>query len=342
MRTSTLAWCGVLAIVACEGRSTIQKGDGSSDAGDTGGTGGTSGTGGKGGSARGGTGGGAVSGGGAGARGGRPSMLDGGGGGRSGSSAALGGDAGAEAGAGAVAGALGGGSGSGGDAGESAGGAPGGTAGDAGIGGVGGEPGPHKLPDGVCPDAAVYSPGAVQCQDNSFIHRPEALGCALPARDPDDLPSDAGAEPWASGCNQDKDCPNDGYCVRYFYYDGSDPIHECITPCAADADCGAGEACLCEPYVHNVSRDAIGLGRCAPATCLTDADCGDGKFCRSPLVPADCLHDKRWPAGLSCQRSVDRCSGIEECAQSGDIDYFTACDQVGDAFACVPKRSWCE
>ena len=235
----------------------------------------------------------------------------------------------------------------GGDAGngDGAGGTAGGTAGDAGTGGVGGESEPHKLPDGVCPDAAGYSPGATQCQAGSFIHRTEALGCALPAHDPDDLPPDAGEEPSFNGdleCNQDKDCPDDGYCVRWFYYDGDDANHQCITPCATDADCGAGNACVCMPREHNVSHEMIGLGLCVPATCLSDSDCGVGRFCRSPLEPASCLHDRRFPTGLSCQSAADECSGLEECVQTGADEYFTACVKVGDALACDSKRSWCE
>jgi hypothetical protein len=232
----------------------------------------------------------------------------------------------------------------GGDAGngDGAGGTTGGTAGDAGTGGVGGEPEPHQLPDGVCPDAAGYSPGAAQCQGGSFIHRTEALGCALPARDPDDLPSDAGADGTIEpSCNQDKECGEEGYCV-YVHVVDDEPRHDCVIPCSQDADCDAGHACLCASYTHNVSRETIGLGRCVPATCLIDADCGTGKFCRSPLEPASCLHDKRWPAGLACQSSEDECSGIEECAQTGDSEHFIACTQVGDALTCAPKPSWCE
>jgi len=345
MRISTLALCGVVVVVACEGRSTIQKGGAPTD---TGGTGATGGSAGKGGRPRGGTGGSPITDGGTGARGGTAGMLDGGSGGRGGTSA-LGGDAGSDAGAGAVGGALGGGAGSGGDAGEGAGGAKGGTTGDAGTGGVAGDPGtggiagepePHKLPDGVCPDAAAWSPGAVQCRGGSFIHRPEALGCPLPARDPDDLPPDAGVDGTIEpACNQDKDCGETGYCV---YVPDDEPRHDCVTPCASDTDCDAGEACLCASHTHNVNRETIGLGRCVPATCFTDADCGSGRFCRSPLEPASCLHDKRWPTGLSCQSPADECSGVEECPQTDASEYFTACMQAGDALACAPKRSWCE
>lgn len=207
----------------------------------------------------------------------------------------------------------------------------GGASGEAGAGGEGHPPEPVKLADGVCPDAAVWSPGAEQCGDGSFIHRIQALGCPLPARDPEDLPPEAGHDQdddieLEAHCYTDKDCGPGGYCVRGYDQTDFNPVQYCITPCASDADCGAREACLCQPERRNASKEVARFGACRPATCLQDDDCGTGKFCRAPLRPISCVGDAPFPTRLQCQTPADECSGGDECPRPEYSDQTAICE----------------
>lgn len=240
-------------------------------------------------------------------------------------------------------GAPGGEAGAGGELGGAAAEAPGGgpsggdghgdAGGEAGLAGAPSEPNPDKLPNGVCPEPTEWSAGVVSC-DGSFIHRTEALGCALPEHDPDDLPPDAGEGPTdvPPECNQDADCAGGGYCVYDYYKDTA--RHLCVMPCVSDGDCGVEQACLCDVYTHNVSQTSIQLGRCMPASCWRDADCEPGSFCRSPLQEQECSFDIRTPRGLSCQTAADQCSGPGECKGLEEGDY-AVCKQRADALVCV-------
>ena len=243
------------------------------------------------------------------------------------SSSGRGGTSPAGAGAGAV-GASGGDAGAGfgaeggeaghGGVGESGSGGVGGTS-NGGVAGVGGETGPQRVPPGVCPNPVAYSPGVERCGDESFIHRAEALGCALPERDPDDGPPQGDPH----SCNQDNDCGDNGYCV-HAHGEAGDPQF-CITACQSDADCDAGHACVCHQYEHTLSGAVISIGRCLPARCLSDADCAAGAFCSSPLQSDGCNWDPPLPTELACQRDIDECSGPDECPWPG----------VGEVPACI-------
>jgi hypothetical protein len=219
-----------------------------------------------------------------------------------------------------------------GGAGHGGAGEPGGAAG---MAGAAGETNPHKLSDGVCPDPAPWSPGVERCGQSSFIHRTEALGCPLPERDPDDLPSDAGVDDLLGipPCNQDKDCGSEGYCVDEIDSIDLEQTHVCVTPCASDSDCGADEACLCQPRLHNVKDEVVNLGVCKPAACSTDSDCGATAFCRSPLHPG-CVNGLPIPVRLRCQSSGDECSGPDECPPAPSTDSAPVCSSRSGPFVC--------
>jgi hypothetical protein len=95
------------------------------------------------------------------------------------------------------------------------------------------------------------------------------------------------------------------------YTDADSTICECITPCATDADCAPGEACLCSVELYGVENYSA---RCLPAGCLTDADCGT---LECGLVRDDYFEVTR----LECRTESDACHGDIDC---GD-DYADFC-----------------
>src|SRR5262245_41814194 len=69
---------------------------------------------------------------------------------------------------------------------------------------------------------------------------------------------------------------------------------EAIGECGSDADCGAGAACLCGPWVGSDNL-------CIPAECLTDDDCATGPCFLSQGGTERC------PTGLHCARAGSLC-----------------------------------
>jgi hypothetical protein len=90
---------------------------------------------------------------------------------------------------------------------------------------------------------------------------------------------------------------------------------ECITPCASDADCADGEACLCEEAQTWITR-------CLPADCRTDADCG-GYECG--VSTDECYEANR----LACRTADDVCHGFAQC-EDGYL-----CGDLGDSWGCI-------
>lgn len=157
------------------------------------------------------------------------------------------------------------------------------------------------------------STGYVTC-DGSTIHRAAKLACANPL--PRAAACDSGYPPDAgySTCTYDSDCtagPH-GYCeLGPFGYPGC----QCNYGCVQDADCAAGQICLCGNPV----------GQCVSATCTVDQDCGQG-LCLSYQAMPGCPS-----LGFSCQAQGDTCASDSDCAcMAGQ------CALVGANHQCQP------
>ena len=150
-------------------------------------------------------------------------------------------------------------------------------------------------PDG----GAEISTGVELCADESK-HRYAAIGCSNSALD-------------------DSDCIEDAYCDSgQLLCDTGFSDALCVTPCASDADCADGEACLCD-------EGNQGTTRCIAAECRTDADCG-GTECG--VSTDDCALENR----LACRTADDECHGSTDCA---DEYGFDLCVDLGEAWGCL-------
>jgi hypothetical protein len=132
------------------------------------------------------------------------------------------------------------------------------------------------------PDGGAEIPtGIEECADGSR-HRYAAIACT-------DLADGNGCVDSACG-----GCPEGQLCQGTYYGDCL-----CITPCATDAECADGEACVCQ-------QAGTWATRCMPAGCRTDADCGE--FECGVGVDA-CDHAN----GLWCRTAADACHGDAQC-----------------------------
>lgn len=130
----------------------------------------------------------------------------------------------------------------------------------------------------TCPETGPHRDEAVTCKVLPEISACERGECA------------GGCDEFATGaCNE----ASPGDC-------------SCIYPCALDADCGAGAACLC-----GTSDDFIFGTGCRPASCLTDADCGELECGVSPSV---C----RTGEALHCRTPEDDCRIDSDCLPGND------------------------
>lgn len=99
--------------------------------------------------------------------------------------------------------------------------------------------------------------------------------------------------------------------------------------CLCDADCGAGEACICA----NEATTAPGLGqqagnRCMPADCSSSDDCG-GSWCRVDI--SDCL-GAWFPQAFRCTTPADDCQYDTDCSKGGGE--FCDYDEQMELFTC--------
>jgi hypothetical protein len=134
------------------------------------------------------------------------------------------------------------------------------------------------------PDGEGEVPSGIeQCPDLSW-HRYAAVPCSNSSLDDEPCVGDA----CGGGCPPGQLCADNSWqeCA-------------CITPCANDADCAPGEACLCHMLGNWITR-------CVPADCRTDADCS-GFDCG---VSRDGCHDAN---RLSCRTDADVCHGDAQC-----------------------------
>jgi hypothetical protein len=93
-----------------------------------------------------------------------------------------------------------------------------------------------------------------------------------------------------------------------------DPSMDYAAPCAHDADCPSGFACVCDQldFLHDPTFDNGAPGACVSATCRTDADCGAGSYCAVGNLNyyGDAL------PGFSCLNADDECVTDADCDSS--------------------------
>jgi hypothetical protein len=147
---------------------------------------------------------------------------------------------------------------------------------------------------------------------NGMVHRRELGSCSsrLP-RPNQSLEAFLGYPPGvdagvAYACLRDSDCTeaDHGHCEL-----GQGGPY-CDYGCLVDADCGAGQVCLCGPDI----------GQCVVAQCSTDADCGASSLCGSYEYDPHCGGTR-----FACQVAEDRCAGDRDCGEFGicsrELDY---------------------
>lgn len=171
-------------------------------------------------------------------------------------------------------------------------------------------------PDAAPPDAAPDDPacldpepildpagdptGVQRCADGS-LRRFASVACqpliddgACPAAD-------------VGGCDADADCTDGphGRCVDAPWGRGAEPCI-CRYGCASDADCGAGEICLCPGVVD-------GSSHCVPAGCTTGADCASGA-CLVNSTSDSCME---YPEVACLDPGRDECRSHADCGGDG-------------------------
>lgn len=201
--------------------------------------------------------------------------------------------------------------------------ASGGSAGDAASGGSAG-----AQPDvsTACVLESSLGGGWELCT-NGMLHRARAGTCTsgLPRADHSlegflDVPAgvDAGV---ADGCVRDSDCTE----AEHGHCELAQVGPRCAYGCLVDADCDAGQVCVCGPAI----------GECAPAECSTDADCGPSLLCGSYQSAPACGGTR-----FACQTPEDRCAGDHDCGQGGyctrDVDYSSGALEEASYRSCSP------
>jgi hypothetical protein len=190
-----------------------------------------------------------------------------------------------------------------------------------GGGGAGGAIG--APPGAVCEDAEAilaadgsYS-GFARCPDET-IHRTEAVACspALCVKACD------GSEERRGNCETDADCTLTPYgkCrSTQASCNAAGTYCDCAYSCATDADCGAGNICLCAGTFKISERWSV----CVPAGCATGDDCASGECGASTY---DITTD-----GLACRNATDPCGAHAQCDEG---ECLPSEDRSG--WECVP------
>jgi hypothetical protein len=182
--------------------------------------------------------------------------------------------------------------------------ASGGTAVGAAGTASGGEP--AMQPGDVSTDCVLESTlgGGWERCTNGMVHRARAGTCSssLPRADHSlaqilGIPqvADAGV-PYP--CVRDSDCTQGEHGHCELAQSGS----QCIYGCVTDAECDAGQVCLCGPAI----------GECVRAQCSTDADCGSSSLCGDYQSEPQCGGTR-----FACQTPEDLCAGDRDCGEGG-------------------------
>lgn len=132
------------------------------------------------------------------------------------------------------------------------------------------------------PDDSVVRTGSVTCTDPT----PPSQGSTCSAG--------------YGECASDDDCTAAPYGACGYIVDVTAACR-CEYGCMTDADCGAGQVCMCAP-LHDGTR-------CVDADCSTDADCDPGYRCTLSLGVG---LDLRWPS-VRCHSAADECQSDADC-----------------------------
>lgn len=132
---------------------------------------------------------------------------------------------------------------------------------------------------------------------NGFSHRPTPAKCSLfPDGGPVLGAGGAGSE---ALCHENSDCERAGdVCVPGGTRNWA--TLTCARSCLEDADCGMGDACLCDGSAHG--------GVCRTVRCAGDADCGEASLCTFAATGAWCGEPT-----LYCMKPSDECVSDDDC-----------------------------
>jgi hypothetical protein len=101
-------------------------------------------------------------------------------------------------------------------------------------------------------------------------------------------------------CEFDSDCSEDTYGpYAHCGVRTGGSARTCVAGCTVDADCDAGDVCLCEEPI----------GRCVPAGCTSGEDCASGFDCASYSSSPGCFS-----TAFACQTDGDACVSSAECS----------------------------
>jgi hypothetical protein len=144
--------------------------------------------------------------------------------------------------------------------------------------------------------------GFARCPDGT-IHRNEPVTCSTT----EGIAACTGSEASVT-CMSDADCtssPN-GHCASYTQssFGGPMTLCGCVYPCAADAECGTGEVCVCAGVVPAQNTWAT----CQPASCTQRSACPSGE-CGISSYDNGCGPDVE----IGCRASTDACRLDAQC-----------------------------
>lgn len=180
------------------------------------------------------------------------------------------------------------------------------------------EPGrdPTTVTAALCPNPTPLvrdgqDTGYIQCADGA-INRASVVGCLNPV-----------TAPACRGTESDRSCDTHANCTdapHGFCMSGTGQRGEycgCVYPCLNDAECAAGEACMCPGLEENGRGPSV--AECGTAECKVNADCPSGE-CGASIHFNGCGHE----VSLHCREASDACRTDSSCTD----DYQTDCGAV--------------
>jgi hypothetical protein len=197
-----------------------------------------------------------------------------------------------------------------------------------GTGGAGGTGGAASTQcAGATPiNAADGSPtGFERCPDGA-VFRAQPKACSVT----EGITACQGTETTKS-CNSDAECTDKphGKCASVSYADFGGPTTacQCAYPCADDAECGAGNVCVC----GGVIPGGYASSACAAASCAASSDCSSGE-CGVGAWQDGCGTE----VFLACRAAGDACRTAAECTEPGATQ--CALSSAGGPWSCLGQN----